>query len=227
MSKKRSKAARETAQTIVVVGYGEAFGEPDIAYVSLGVESIDPDVAEAFRATSNAMNSVIASLHALRIAPSDIRTTSVNVHQRALPRPTNDAPFVYEHVVSNSVQVTVRDTEQLSDVLTTAVRHGANQIESVRHAVADPSALAAQARALAVADAHRRATELASGLNVKVGRALQVIEGTGIEEPLRNPRIAFELSAKFDAPMPVSAGELSISARVKIVFAIEPADSVS
>ena len=75
--------------------------------------------------------------------------------------------------VSNQVEVTVRDINQLGDVLDKAVAAGANNIYGVNFSVEDTAKLEADARAKAVADAKSRAESLAQTQWLAVGRSGQ------------------------------------------------------
>ena len=55
--------------TITVSGFGSAFGEPDVAYVELGVEQVNESLAEAFTSTADTMNAVIDALVEMGIEP--------------------------------------------------------------------------------------------------------------------------------------------------------------
>jgi len=65
------------------------------------------------------------------------------------------------------INVTIRDINQIGEILAAVTEAGANNIYGVNFTVSDPAALEAEARAEAMADARSRAESLAklSGVN--------------------------------------------------------------
>lgn len=206
--------------TITVSGTGTAYGEPDVAYVELGVEEVNENLGDAFSSTADAMNAVIEALVELGIARDDIQTTGVNVfpEDRWDPQTGTSTGRVYR--VRNTVRVTVREIGQIESVITTAVEAGANTIYNLNFGIDDPSALEQEARVNAVEDARARAERLAEALGVTVGEPViitEVLQGGGI------PFARFEGmgGAGLDlASQPVSPGQLGVSVQVQITFAM-------
>ena len=206
--------------TITVNGFGTAYGEPDVAYVELGVEQVEESLATAFTDTANTMNAIIEALVEAGIAREDIQTTGVNVfpEDRWDPQTGTSTGRVYR--VRNTARVTVREIAQIESVITTAVEAGANTIYNLNFGIADPTQLEQDARVNAVEDARTRAERLAEALGVTVGEPViisEVLQGGGI------PFARFEGmgGAGMDlASQPVSPGQLSVNVQVQITFAI-------
>jgi uncharacterized protein YggE len=202
---------------IVVTGTGEASGKPDVAYVQLGVDVSDADVSKAVADANQAMERVRDALTQFGIPDEDIRTTGFNVwpEERYGPEgPTGER--VYH--VQNTVNVKVRDITQVGNVLEAALSAGANQVNSLSFGIDDTSALEAEARKAAIADARDRAGQLAGALGLKVGDAIVVSEyGTG--PVIGVERAAYEgLGGGGGAP--VSEGQLTVSVQVSVTFEI-------
>jgi uncharacterized protein len=209
-------------RTITVTGRGWAEGQPDTAWLTLGVEHADRSLAAAFAATSEAMRSVTESLLKANIESKDIGTSGISVSQRYLPE-HDRKPRQQEYVVSNTVSVTIRDLDRLGTLLTEVVDRGANRVDSLRFGFANISALAAEARARAALDALERAGELASALNVRLGRPLYISDGTPVTPVVDHYEEESDVvMARMVPSMPVSEGTVGRSARVQVVFEIEP-----
>jgi uncharacterized protein YggE len=117
-------------RTVSVVGEGTASGKPDIAEVTIGVEVSGPDVQEATDEAEQKMEAILASIREQEIEEKDIQTTGFNIFaDRPFQegQPTNEV--IYR--VTNNVRVTVRDLNQVSTVLDSAVEAGANNIYGV------------------------------------------------------------------------------------------------
>lgn len=132
--------------TITVVGRGQVTVRPDIAHVSLGIESERVSFKQASSEASRSMDGVLRALRAQKIADGDIDTLSpvVSVERSATAAATGLGTASY-HVIG-TIDVTIRDLSQITDVLQSAVDAGANNIYSIRFGLADPSQVEAQAR---------------------------------------------------------------------------------
>jgi uncharacterized protein len=130
--------------TITVTGRGTASGTPDLAYVSVSVQTSGTTAAEATRKNAEIMTSVLQELRAAGLAPGDVQTTGLHVNpvraplapppppRRAVP---TEAPLSYS--ASNSLTVTVQDVSRLGALLDAMVGAGATEIHGVRFGVRD------------------------------------------------------------------------------------------
>jgi uncharacterized protein YggE len=211
------------ARTITVVGNGTVRIKPDIAQTNIGVEVIGNTVSEASSQAEDTMNQVMDAIQAQGVADKDIQTSGYNVwveRPYGPEGPSADTQSLYH--VSNTVSVTVRNLDDLSNILDAAIEAGANNIFGVNFSVADPAPLQAQAREKAVSDAQSRAAELARLNDVQVGQVISVSEVIGGgATPL-----AFRADAAMSAGLgggggPISPGELEIAVQLQIAYAIE------
>jgi uncharacterized protein YggE len=76
------------------------------------------------------------------------------------------------------LRVTVRDTDQLGELIDAAVNVGANRISGVTFYVDDETAAASDARIEAVEDARTKAEELAAAAGMTLGPLVVMSEGT-------------------------------------------------
>ena len=202
---------------ITVVGQGTAYGQPDQATVVVGVETFAATVAEATSQNQTTLENVMAALTAAGIAAEDIQTTNYSLYAEQTyseSGPTGIAGYR----VSNQVNVKMRDIALVGDVLAAVTEAGANAIYGVNFAVADPAALEAEARALAMQDAANRAASLAELGNVTLG------EITVISEVVRTPVMpyggGYALEQAASAPG-ISPGQLSYQVQVQVTYGIQ------
>jgi uncharacterized protein YggE len=223
------KAQDENPQrrTITVTGNGVSYGAPDTAYLGLGVEAVNADIAAAMDDTNARMNAVIQALQAAGVAAEDIRTDNFSIYQDygSAPMPvdstmSSDQPQrVYR--VSNTLNVRVRNPEQIAELLAAAVNAGANVVNYVQFDLADRSALESEARQDAVTDANARAQELAGLLGVTVGEPLNIVEGqNGYPGPMYGGAGGAAMDMAASAP-PISQGTLSVNMSVTITYAVQ------
>ena len=159
-------------RTITVVGTGTVTIEPDVANVTLGVETSGTSVKLATNESTETMEAIIAALKAEGVATMDIETSGFSVwsDQRTFEG-TFSAEAATTYRVNNNLGVTVRDLDSLGAVLDAAIEAGANSIHGVTFTLAEPEAQEAEARAAAVANARAKAQELAklTGVEVRAG----------------------------------------------------------
>ncbi len=214
----------QATHTITVLGQGSVQIKPDIAQISIGVETSAGNVADATTQNATQMEAIMAALKNTGIADKDIQTISYNIRiDRYLePRPASSEPAQedqqFQYVVTNMVNVTIRDLDAVSDVLDATIEAGANNIWGVTFSVEDQDAAVAEARGKAIADAKARAEALAALGEVKLGPVMaisEVIGGGAIPTA-----VMYESAVKGGGP--ISPGELEIGYQVQVSYYIEP-----
>jgi hypothetical protein len=172
-------ATGASSGTITVVGRGQVTVQPDIAHISLGIESLRPSFRQASSEASRSMDGVLKALRAQKIADGDIDALGPNVYLERAASGAGTGLGTASYHVSGNIDVTIRDLSQITDVLQAAVDAGANDIYGIRFGLADPSQVEAQARQAAVADALARARDLARLTGTQLGGVLSVSEVVG------------------------------------------------
>jgi len=163
------------------------------------------------------MNAVFATLKKAGIADRDMQTSDFSVQPQYPPQRDNDAAqHIIGYQVSNTVSVTVENLAALGATLDALVSSGANSIGEIAFSIKDPKPLMAQARASAVADAIARAQTLAKAAGVTLGPITAI--GESGYEPQRP--MAPMMNMARSAPVPIAAGQQSITAGVSITWEI-------
>ena len=213
-------AAETPPATIAVTGEGQVEAAPDMATVSLGVQT-DADTAAAAMAENSAkLAAVIERLKASGIEPRDIQTSGLSLGPRYdYGQQDGTPPKVAGYTASNMVTVRVRALDKVGAVLDGVVADGANTLNGLSFGLADDRPLMDEARAEAVADAAARAALYAGAAGVKLGRVMTIAEAGGYAPP--RP-MAMEAGFAKASDMPVAQGELTISASVSVIYEIAP-----
>lgn len=210
------------SRSITVVGQGQASGVPDVAHINIGVDTMGASAQEAVDANRQQMSGLLEELKAMGVADRDIQTSNYSIFTER-PQPVMPAEgtavgsegLIYH--VSNQVNVTVRDTSKLGDLLDQAVSAGANNIYGVYFEVSDPSQLESSAREEAISDAKARAESLAQLSGVSLGEVLTISEVVGGPGPIIE-RAAVGLGG---GGTPIQPGEFQVSVSVQVSYAIE------
>ncbi len=214
------------ARAITVMGEGRVREAPDIARTTLGVEATATSAVAATRDAATRMTAVIAALKRLGVEPRDIQTTAFTIRSERFTTPpqtggTARGPAPLTYVASNSVAITIRNTARIGEILDAAVNAGATEVWGVSFAHSDEAALRTRARELAVADARARAEGLARAAGVTLGAVIS-IDQIGVR-PFGRAMGEGPVALREAELTPVETGELTISDRIQIVFALEQA----
>jgi uncharacterized protein YggE len=174
-------APEPVEHTIFFEGVGTATGKPDIATVSLSVQTEGETVESAQEENTSTANALIEQLKALAIHTNDIQTSSYNVYENT---EWNSETETYESkgwIVSQQLTVKIRDTENIGDVLSMAGASGVTGVSGPSWTLDDPSKLKDLAREEALADAQKKVGAIASTLNLQIGEVVGYNEWA--EEP--------------------------------------------
>jgi len=201
-----------TSPTIVVSGLGTAKAQPDVAYVNVGIQSRGATAKEAQQEATRLMTSILARLKAMGIADKDIQTSGINVY------PINDQgpDKITGYMANNNVNVTVNDISRAGEVLDGAIEAGANTAGGVSLGIKDPAPLEREALADAVKNARPKADAIAQAIGVQIKGVQSISEDMGFGPLYVGPKAAALVEGR--GPAPVMPGELTINARVNVVY---------
>ena len=215
-------------QGINVSGVGKVMIKPDLAVLSLGIESQDISVAEAQTKASEAMEKVMAALKAQGIDDKDIQTQYFNIAQVNRWDNYNEKNTVIGYRVTNTVTVKVRDIEKAGTVIGAVVEAGGDltRVNNIDWTVEEPSAVYKQARVLAMKYAKEKAKQMADEGGVKLGDITYISENSmTYYQPYSNYQSNGDMVVAIPAPtmvnVPLSVGQLEISTTVQVVYSIE------
>jgi len=214
---------------IAVTGTGEAYGAPDIARTTAGVEVRANTAEEATAQATVQMDRLLEALKGVGIAPSDLRTQGYSVsYERDYAPPPAPVPVRGQtklaaaaqpsgrYLVTNSVEITVRNVAELGKVLSTATAGGANNVWGISFDIENREPLVSRARVEAFSQARARAEQVAALAGLELG-ALIAVNDANEGGTVIAPRSAF---AALREAVPVERGELAVSHTVHLQYAI-------
>lgn len=217
-------AADEPVRTITVTGRGEVSVEPDMATVVIGVQAESEAAADALDQASAATAAILATLDVEGVLAEDIQSGAIRLNPRYNRSMLSSGNQIIGYQAVNSVEVRVKNLDQLGGLLAAVVGDGANRLDRVSFGLQDPSKVQDEARRLAVAEAQRLAMLYAEAAGVSVGELLVISEG-GVGGRLvmeMTPVVVMEervgSSPQFDVP--VAPGKIDLNASINMVFAI-------
>jgi uncharacterized protein YggE len=217
------------AGTIAISGHGEVTASPDTAFVTSGVTTQGATAREALDLNTKAMNDLLAELKSSGIEARDVQTSGFSVSPNYVYTEERDAngytmpPKINGYQVSNSVTVRVRALDTLGAILDKSVTVGANTVNGVTFAVADPSELLNEARKSAFADARAKAELYATAAGAKLEDIVSISEGQNIIQPPQPQMAKAMMDAAPRSDVPVATGELSFAIDVSVQWDLEDA----
>jgi uncharacterized protein YggE len=208
-------------RTLSVNGSASVSLTPDIAYIYIGVHSESEDATQAVTVNSERTQEVIDALLAAGIAARDIQTTNFSVYPRQDYGPSGEALDTITFVVDNTVYVTLRDIDQIGELLNEAMGAGANSISGITFDVEDKSSALSEARGQAILDARAQAEELAEAAGLSLGD-IQAINSYSSTPP--QPVYGagyFAVEQGLGGSVPISPGQMTITMEVNVVYEIQ------
>jgi len=215
---------------ISVTGTGSVTAIPDIAQINFVVSEQADTAAEAQSMGAEKVNAAIDALKdEFGIEEKDIKTSYYSVsprYSRTQPCYNGFCPEYEQTIIgytaSQTVEIKVRDTEKVGDVLTALGEVGVSNISGPSFTIDDPDALRAEARDEAIKEARQKAKALAKSLGVSLSRVTAFWENEGGYYPYESK--AYGLGGADSAssvPVPqIPTGENEISVSVNVSYEI-------
>lgn len=204
----------ESLARIVVTGTGSVDATPDYAEIGCGATSKAKTAKEATDANAKIVAAMIAALRDAGVEQKDIQTAHFSLQPIYAPPQPNVEPKLAGFAVSNRLNVTIRQTAKLGDILDRLIAAGATDIGQVDFQHSDMSKLLDQARSAAMADARRKAGLYAQAAGVMLGNVVFVSEDA--ERPILFAPKGLMRAAS--APVPVATGQDTLSTSITVGF---------
>lgn len=206
---------------VTVTGEGEITAAPDQANITVGVSERGATATDALRANTRAMQALFDVLDGSGIDGADRQTSGLSLQPVYDNRNTEpgEGPRIVGYEASNALMIRVTKLELLGDVLDAVTVAGANRIDGISFGLSDTEAMMRDARRMAVEDAMERAQLYVQTAGASLGPVMTISE-VGGSAPRPVPEMAMARMAS-DMAVPIAEGEVGLSVRVNVVFAIE------
>jgi len=196
-----------------VEGTGSIKVKPDKVAVILGVITENKQLKLSQEENMKKMTAVLQTLKSMGIPSKNIQTQIYNI--------TPQYDFIEGkqvfrgYRVEHMLEIIIRDIGKIGSVIDASVESGANQVNSIRFSVENPSQYYQQALKAAVDDALAKAETFSAKLNIRICRVpVQIIESYKPDSPI--VPLMYEAAA-FSTP--VQEGQIQVSARIEAIFA--------
>lgn len=217
-------AHAEQASVVTVSASGSATSIPDVAVVTLGVQSEAATARAALDANNKVMSDVLVALKGFGVAAKDMQTSDLAIAPQFHYPQNNrsgqpEAPSIIGYAVTNQLMVRVRDIARLGEILDMSVSLGVNAGGNIRFETDNTEKVLELARVQAVSNAFAKAETLAEAAGVKLGKILDISEVTGNSQPDWRRSMASEARVAASV-VPVAEGEISHRVDIQIRWSI-------
>jgi uncharacterized protein len=219
-------AETDTAALIEVEAEGEVQAKPDMAALSLAVETQASQVEEARAANALASEALLNAMKGFLKPEEKIQSVSYRVYPiyqqkekvQAGQKIRTDEVVGYK--VEHFFRVELRDLTRIGQVSDLALKNGANRVQGPYFDHTEKEKLQQQAAVLALKRARELAAALAQAADLKVTR-LKKVSTAPAYRPVRMAERA--MMAVDAAPeTPIEVGEEKFQARVSAIFEAAP-----
>lgn len=212
---------REPPDVVVTSAEAVIKAAPDVAWVSLAVESRARAPRDAQRQNADAMSAMQQKLAGAGLPPDAVRTTSIELSPEF--DYANGRQQLRGYLARNAVDVRVDALDRLGEIIDLSVGTGATNVTNVRFDVKRREELERAALKQAVELARARADAAAEGARRAVLRIIRIDDGGRIGEPQPRPMMmaARAEMAAAAPPTPVAPGELEVRARVTLTARLQ------
>jgi uncharacterized protein len=213
-------------RTIAITATDKVMVPADTATVHIGFIAYGPDSDTAYATGSHVSNAIVKALNAAGVASDAIESENQNVSpvqefQVDKLTPAEKAQRKFQVTQSWTVRTKADDAAKTLDV---AVKAGANQSGQIDWSLKDENAAQSEAASKALQRARTVASEMAKGLNAKLGILLYASNETQAEPPrplMRAMSAAPKNGGGGGVPLAINPRQIEKSATVYAVFAIE------
>jgi len=204
----------------LVITNGEAMVSraPDVAYLTLAVETGARNPRDAQKQNADAMNGVQKQLADAGIPKAALRTLGVWLEQEFDNQ--NGRRVARGFVARNTLEVRIEDVARTGELADAVVQGGATSLNGIRFDLKDRGAAEREALRLAVADARQRADAAAAGAGRTVDRVLK-IEDSRPEVVVPQRVFAMRADAAASPTTAVEPGLIEIRARVALTVSMK------
>ena len=209
-------AAEAPLRLVSVTGSGEVKAQPDMAYVTLGVEARRPTLAEARTEVNATVERLLALTRELKIEPKFVDSTRLQVQPDYRWDEKSSSQVLLGYVVSRQVDVELHDLDRLGTLLERSVSAGVNQVGGARLDSSRRKELERAALTQAVDDARLNADALARAAGAKLG-PVQSLSTTGT---MPVPMYAERAMSVAAAPMADAAEKSYQSSEMKFTASV-------
>lgn len=203
---------------IETTGASEIVIDADMAVVNIEVVVEAPTSKAAKAASDKAISQFLSRLKQAGVDKHDIQSANLSLRPQYHYQ-KNEPAKLNGYQASRRMTITVKQLEQLNDLLDSALEQGINRVNSIELTSSKRADYIEQARQAAINDAKQKAKSLAKGFDKKVEGVWQIRYFD--QHPIQP--MQYKMAAQADSSVSESyqQAQVTISDRVDVVFKLK------
>jgi uncharacterized protein YggE len=208
--------------TISVTGEAKEYYKPDIAVITLGVETKGATASGAAAENSKRAEQIIAALKGL-ISPAagdSIKTSSYSLQPVYEYDAQRKKSLLTGYMVRNLVTVRTKKIESAGSIIDKAVQSGANNVQGLGFTLSDGKELCAGALEKAAERAKKEAAYVARLLGTEISGIKSISSSCGneVQRPLYERALTAKSMQGAGPETVIEPGDIAVTAVVGVVF---------
>lgn len=167
-------APASDTSSVVVTGTAIVQVTPDLAHISVSVQTSAPTATRAAADDAALVARVRTHVQQSGVRPDDIKTISFGVFAQYDYRNGTQPALLTGFTANHTLELTVRDLARIGSTIDAAVAGGATTVQGISYDTSDRGGHEAAALAAAVKDAHTKAQAMATAAGISLGNVLSI-----------------------------------------------------
>lgn len=206
------------SNTVTVIGTAKTQVTNQKATFSAGVNSVKDNRDDAISEVNKKLQTIIDAAKGFGIIESDIKTQSLNIYQseESYYEDGRQKSRLGQWRVSNTVDITLRNVSQASDLSSLLIQSGANNVYGPNFSLEDTEKVENDLLQKAVTQAKEKAVGISSVSGKSLGKILSIAEGNA---STFTPFYKNEMGGGGGAP--TEAGSSTVEKTVTVTFELK------
>jgi len=206
--------------SISVDADGKVMATPDLARLTLAVETQAATAAAAGQENAKRANTLLAAVKAV-LGPEDkLRTLGYRLLPVYAHKTKSSPPEIKGYQAVNQLEIKILNVSRLGTIIDTAMKNGAARVNGPYWSHSRLEELQRQAAVNALKRARRLAEALAQAAGLKIKAVDKISSAIRIIAPRGAGKM--RLMAEAASPTPLEVGEEEITAHLQAVFLVSP-----
>jgi uncharacterized protein len=221
----QAASLKDSVPAITTNGEASAEVVPDIATISLGVDTERPKAADAARENARAAQEIVNEIKAQGIDPKDIKTVSVTLAPD-YDEVRDATGYITKrtlrgYIANNSLTVRIKDIGKAGTLAQQMLDKGANRFDGIAYQYSQKEEKIDSLRGDAVRDAMRKANSYVKAIGIRLGRVLEIASQPHAPVPVgMAPRMRAAAAPAQEAALviPVEPGIETLRTEVQVTW---------
>lgn len=208
------------SQGLVVSGTATVRATPTLTVIRLGYDTNHPSPVTARATTDRAIKAIRQAVVEAGLKDADILTSDYSL--RAYKEQNEPRSWFS----SSSLELRVTEPERAAEVLSAALKAGANRVDTVDYTIENLADLRAKARDEACRIAKEKAEQYAKNFKVKLGKPIAISEGNNPYFNYRTSNVVTQSvsyvpgEGATDPDALLSSGSVAVTLKVEVTYRI-------